>query len=275
MKRASVKELDEILGKEIPVLDHGFIRVVDYMGDDHAIVQAARVSYGKGTKTINHDSGLIKYLMRHYHTTPFEMCDIKLHVKVPIFIARQWLRHRTASVNEYSARYSLLDNEFYIPEQDKLGVQSTTNKQGREKGEIDLEQIIEEIRQSSEISYSCYEKLLDKGLARELARMCINLNVYTQFYWKINLHNLLHFIHLRADSHAQYEIVEYANVIADIVKKWTPITYNAFIEYRQEAGHFSKSALKLLNRMINGEQVSQKDSGLSKREWDEVMSKLN
>ena len=244
--RATVPSLEEILYKPLAALDHGFVRVIDYMGDDTAIVQSARVSYGKGTKKISNDKGLIKYLMRHWHSTPFEMCEIKLHVKLPIFIARQWIRHRTANVNEYSARYSILDKEFYIPSVENLASQSQINKQGRAENlsPEEAEKVIELLKSDAEQTYRNYEVMLNEnsdgetldessmGIARELARMNLTLNTYTQWYWKIDLNNLLHFLALRADAHAQYEIRVYADIILDIVKKWVPVTYEAFEDYR-------------------------------------------
>ena len=287
-KRPTVPALDEILGEAIPVLDKGFIRVVDYMGDDDAIVQAARVSYGKGTKKKSQDRGLIRYLMRHRHTTPFEMCEIKLHCKLPMFVARQWIRHRTANVNEYSARYSILDNEFYIPEREHLAAQSIENNQGR--GQLlegkEADEVLEILNRTAEEGYNNYIKMLNvddegnkiegsrKGLARELARSNLPINCYTQWYWKIDLHNLLHFIALRADPHSQYEIQSYADVMSDIVRKWMPIAYEAFESYRKFSASFSREAIDVVKRMIDGEEVTQEQSGLSKREWSEVMRVL-
>lgn len=283
-RRATVPALEDILYEALPVLDHGFVRLVDYMGDDSSIVQAARVSYGKGTKHVTQDAGLIKYLMRHWHSTPFEMCEIKFHVKLPIFIARQWIRHRTANVNEYSARYSVLDNEFYMPEQQHLCAQSKINNQGR--GEVltgaEAAHVLNLLREDALRNYSHYEEMLNcdqsgnvldesrDGLARELARMNLSLNFYTQWYWKIDLHNFMHFLRLRADSHAQYEIRAYADLMTDILKKWVPLAYDAFVEYRQGGGHLSKTGLEVVKRMIQGEKVEQASSGLSKREWDEL-----
>ena len=213
----------------IPVLDHGLIRVVDYMGDDRAITQAARVSYGAGTKHVSSDEGLIRYLMRHWHSTPFEMCEIKLHVKLPVFVARQWIRHRTANVNEYSARYSILDREFYIPAPEHLAAQSKQNNQGRGEtlqGE-EAARVLDILKGDSARAYDHYEAMLSQdgqaGLARELARMNLPANVYTQWYWKVDLHNLFHFLRLRADPHAQYEIRVYADAICEVVKDWVPM----------------------------------------------------
>lgn len=282
-RRPTVTALDEMLHTALPVLDHGFVRVVDYMGNDAAIVQAARVSYGKGTRRLSEDRGLIRYLMRHWHTTPFEMCELKLHVKLPIFVARQWIRHRTANVNEYSARYSILDREFYIPEADQIAPQSTTNKQGRaEPSTGDAAEAIRTLLQKdSETAYSHYLWMLNEsdaadhdpdrpGVARELARIGLGLNTYTQWYWKVDLHNLLRFLRLRADPHAQYEIRAYADVILDIVRQWVPVTHEAFLEYQMGAFSLSASAVQLVRRALAGDKISFENSGLSKREWDEL-----
>ncbi|WP_265043527.1 FAD-dependent thymidylate synthase [Wolbachia endosymbiont (group A) of Scambus nigricans] len=276
-KRTIVKEIDAILYEEHKVLDHGFIRVVDYMGSDSAIVQAARVSYGKGTKQISQDEALIKYLMRHHHTTPFEMCEIKFHVKLPIFVARQWIRHRTANVNEYSARYSILDNEFYTPKPEQVAKQSDNNKQGSgEAFDPDTsKEIIDSLTNDSNLVYSHYEKFIEQGLAREIARTNLMLNYYTQFYWKIDLHNLLHFLKLRADKHAQYEIRVYAEVMLDIIKKWVPLAYNAFVEYCLESACISRTGLEIIRKLIKGENVTREKSNIGKREWGELMSILD
>jgi len=287
--RVTVSELEDILYKPLNVLDHGFVRVIDYMGDDSAIVQSARVSYGKGTKKISNDKGLIKYLMRHRHSTPFEMCEIKFHVKLPIFIARQWIRHRTANVNEYSARYSILDKEFYIPSIENLASQSTLNNQGR--GEVltdeEASNVISILKNDAEQTYSNYETLLNEnsegvvlddnksGIARELARMNLTLNTYTQWYWKIDLNNLLHFLTLRADDHAQYEIRAYANVMLDLVKKWVPITYSAFEDYRIGGTELSAKEVSLLKKIIKGERFSFEEEGITKREWAELQKKFD
>lgn len=274
-KRVGSTELEKILYKTVPVLDYGFIRVIDYMGNDSSIVQAARVSYGAGTKQVNEDRGLINYLMRHGHTTPFEMCEIKLHVKLPIFVMRHWVRHRTANINEYSARYSVLSNEFYIPELSKIAEQSKTNKQGRTDDAMPQEDKLEISKTLAEFSEQAYEKyshmLNDLGLTRELARTILPVNVYTEMYWKIDLHNLFHFLRLRADSHAQYEIQCYANAILDIVKAWVPFAYDAFINYRKNSVSVSKKCVDLNKRMLQGEKISQEISGLSKGEWREFI----
>ena len=280
--------IEKILYEVFPALDHGFVRVVDYMGDDQAIVQAARVSYGKGTTRVSEDRGLIRYLMRHRHSTPFEMCEIKLHVKLPMFIARQWIRHRTASINEYSARYSVLDKEFYIPEEKDLAVQSKSNKQGR--GDTlsakDSEEALFLLKRDAEKSYETYEYLLNEsqkgevldnnrdGLSRELARINLTLNTYTQWYWKTNLHNLMNFIFLRADSHAQYEIRVYADIIYKIMESWVPITAEAFKSYRSGSVELSAEAMDVIKLMLSGNKVNQKESGLSLREWNELLNYL-
>ncbi len=258
-----------------PVLDHGLVRVIDYMGDDAAITQAARVSYGRGTKAVSNDEGLIRYLMRHWHSTPFEMCEVKFHVKLPVFVARQWIRHRTANVNEYSARYSILDREFYIPAPEHLAAQSTVNNQGR--GELlegeEAARVLDILREDAMRSYDHYEGMLSqegqKGLARELARMNLPANVYTQWYWKIDLHNLFHFLRLRADAHAQYEIRAYAEVMCEIVKDWVPLAYGAFEDYRLGGVALSQKAIDVLRRRLKGEVVTQETSGMSKGEWRE------
>ena len=287
-KRVTVVELENILYEAIPILDHGFIRVIDYMGDDTSIVQAARVSYGKGTKKVSTDSGLIKYLMRHWHGTPFEMCEIKYHVKLPIFIARQWIRHRTANVNEYSARYSILDKEFYLPSLENLAAQSQSNRQGR--GDVltgeQAKKVLDLLKKDAEQTYDNYETMLNErydgsvidekqvGLARELARMNLTLNTYTQWYWKTDLLNLMNFLRLRADHHAQFEIRAYADAMLDTVKRWVPITYDAFLDYRVGGTEVSSKGKKIIQKLISGEEVDVEKSGLSKREWNELMSAL-
>ncbi|MGH7055296.1 MAG: FAD-dependent thymidylate synthase [Stellaceae bacterium] len=319
-RRATVAALEEILYAPVPVLDHGFVRVIDYMGDDAAVVQAARVSYGRGTKRVSEDQGLVNYLMRHRHTTPFEMCEIKFHVKLPIFVARQWIRHRTANVNEYSARYSILDKEFYVPDLDYLetrlreqrieqaaargqpnlfpeieqsqprhtAAQSKSNRQGREEvlSPEEARQVLQWIKEESTRDYTVYTKLLNKdasgniidenrhGLARELARIVLPTNIYTQWYWKTDLHNLMHFLSLRADSHAQYEIRAYAEIMLDILKRWVPLTHAAFVEYQKEAALISRTGLAVIRRLLAGEAVDQPSSGLSQREWRELMALL-
>ncbi|MDP2083865.1 MAG: FAD-dependent thymidylate synthase [Gemmobacter sp.] len=273
--RAVSEGMEAHLYRAHQVLDHGFIRVIDYMGDDAAIVQAARVSYGAGTKHVQNDEGLIRYLMRHWHSTPFEMCEIKLHVKLPVFVARQWIRHRTANVNEYSARYSILDREFYIPAPEQLAAQSTVNNQGR--GAVlegaEAARVLEVLKRDAGQAYDSYESMLSQdgkqGLARELARMNLPMNIYTQWYWKTDLHNLFHFLRLRADAHAQYEIRVYAEAIAACVRDWVPLAYAAFEDYRMGGATLSAKAIAVLRRRLAGEVVEQADSGMSKGEWRE------
>ena len=287
-RRAVAPELEEILYQPIAALDHGFVRVVDYMGDDGAVVQAARVSYGRGTKRVREDRGLIRYLMRHRHTTPFEMCEIKYHVKLPIFVARQWIRHRTANVNEYSARYSILDNEFYVPAPADLAAQSQTSRQGRGaalEGKEAL-RVLELLRDDAERAYGHYVEMLNEdeagnvidpdrsGLARALARMNLSLNFYTQWYWKIDLFNLLHFLGLRADDHSQYEIRVYARAMMETVKRWVPLTFEAFMDYQMGGAALSAAGLEAVKRLLAGEEVTQETSGLAKREWRELMAVL-
>jgi thymidylate synthase (FAD) len=289
-RRATVPALEDMLFTPIEVLDHGFVRVIDYMGDDGAVVQAARVSYGKGTRRTSEDRGLIRYLMRHRHTTPFEMCEIKYHVKLPIFVARQWIRHRTANVNEYSARYSILDKEFYVPAPEQLAAQSVSNRQGR--GDVlegeEAARVLDMLREDAEQTYAHYEEMLNEdadgnprdesrqGLARELARMNLTLNTYTQWYWKCDLHNLLHFLSLRADSHAQYEIRVYADAMLKTVEAWTPLAYEAFRDYRMGGVHLSAAGLDVVKKLIAGEDAEavREASGLSAREWRELMDSL-
>ncbi len=282
--RATVPALEAMLYTAIPVLDHGFVRVVDYMGDDAAVVQAARVSYGRGTRRVSEDEGLIRYLMRHRHSTPFEMCEIKYHVKLPIFVARQWIRHRTANVNEYSARYSVMDREFYIPAPEQLAAQSADNRQGR--GAVlagdEAAAVLGLLRRDASTAYDDYAWMLNEegadparqGLARELARMNLTLNTYTQWYWKTDLHNLLGFLQLRADAHAQYEIRVYAEAMLQSVAAWVPASYAAFCDYRLGAATFSAAMLAVLRRRLAGETVGQAESGLSKREWSELEAAL-
>jgi len=287
-RRPTVPALEELLYQALPVLDRGFVRVIDYMGDDGAVVQAARVSYGRGTKKVSEDRGLIHYLLRHRHSTPFEMCEIKFHVKLPIFVARQWIRHRTANVNEYSARYSVLDNEFYIPAPEQLAAQSSANRQGR--GDVlegaEAQRVLALLREDAAQAYAHYEEMLNEredgsrldesrqGLARELARMNLSLNFYTQWYWKTDLHNLLHFLSLRADPHAQYEIRVYAERMLDVVAKWVPITHEAFLQHRLHAVTLSAAAMAAVKRMLAGETVTPENSGLGKREWAELQAVL-
>ena len=286
-RRVTVPAMEALLYQPIPVLDHGFIRVIDYMGDDAAVVQAARVSYGAGTKKVREDAGLINYLMRHRHTSPFEMCELKIHVKMPIFVARQFLRHRVASANETSGRYSILDREFYMPVSEHLGAQAKTNRQGRGDvlNDAEAERVLALLREDAARAYTHYEEMLNEingeivdperqGLARELARMNLPVSLYTQLYWKMDLHNLLHFLNLRADSHAQYEIRVYAEALLDVVKQWVPLTHAAFMDYRMGAYELSAKGLAVVRRRLRGEQVERESSGMSPGEWRELMETL-
>ena len=279
------KGLEGILYRPLKVLDKGFVRVVDYMGNDASVVQAARVSYGKGTKKKSEDEGLIRYLLRHRHTTPFEMCEIKIHVKLPIFIARQWIRHRTASINEYSARYSILEDEFYIPKKNHLAQQSLINKQGRgnELDEVTSNKVLNILKEDSYRCYNNYTWMLNEknskefqkeraSLSRELARINLTLNTYTQWYWKIDLHNFMHFVSLRADSHSQFEIREYGKLLLKILSKWTPLTYKAFLSYRLKSTELSMEAIEVIKKIITGKKVTKSTSNLSSREWKELES---
>jgi thymidylate synthase (FAD) len=292
-QRPSSDFMDGELGQTRDILDHGFVRVVDYMGNDDAVVQAARVSYGSGTKSVSDDRGLIRYLMRRWHTTPFEMCEIKLHVKLPVFVARQWIRHRTANVNEYSARYSILDKEFYFPEREQLMYQSLDNKQGRsgQLADQDADAVLDMLRDDAENAYTSYEAMIEDqgeggiGLARELARINLPTNIYTQWYWKVDVHNLMHFLRLRADPHAQYEIRVYADAICEILKGWMPHTYEAFVDYQLEAKSFSRMEMEALQKLLNNccEEMSLTPirdmlpamTGMSKREQTEFLQKLD
>ena len=271
--RPTVAAMETRLSAATPCLDHGFVRVVDYMGGDDAIVQAARVSYGSGTRRQSQDRDLIRYLMRHRHTTPFEMCEVKLHVKLPIFVARQWIRHRTASVNELSGRYSLLDREFYVPPAHSLAVQSTRNKQGRGASLSPQEaaEVLSIMKEDALRSHDHYESLMDRfSLARELARLELSLNFYTQWYWKIDLHNLLHFLRLRLHPHAQEEIRIYAGIIGDIVRDWVPTTWEAFQDFQLDAVTLSGPAVRTLRLLLRREEASPSQAGVSRREWQEI-----
>jgi len=279
-------ELEKVLYQPFEVLDHGFVRVIDYMGNDSSVVQAARVSYGQGTKKVNADKALINYLIANRHTTPLEMCEIKFHIKLPIFVARQWIRHRTASVNEYSARYSIVEDEFYVPKAENLSAQSKINHQGRDENNVlnvaESKRVLEILKNDALKSYDHYLEMINQdsagnivdkdkeGLARELARMNLPLSCYTQWYWKIDLHNLLHFLNLRADSHAQYEIRVYAQIMLNLVQKWVPHCFEAFVKHHKNGQNISQPALEVIKKMLKGEKVAQENSGLSMREWNEL-----
>lgn len=283
MERTTNPQLDKILGKEYRCLDYGFVRLIDYMGSDESIVHAARVSYGKGTKKVLEDRGLIRYLMRHQHTTPFEMVEFKFHCKLPIFVARQWIRHRTASVNEYSLRYSEAPNEFYIPEPDAIRLQSKTNRQGRSDQSVHPElqdKVLEILKRHTQLLWDDYQELEQSEIARELARINLPVSLYTEWYWKIDLHNLLHFLELRLDPTAQYEIRVYAQAIAEIVKIGLPLTWEAFEDYILQAKNFSRIEMELIQNALtqlpskpDWEKWAQ-SKGLSKREIREFLDKI-
>jgi len=280
MAHAENKAADDLLDREFKVLDHGFIRLVDYMGSDQAISQAARVSYGEGTKKVSEDRSLIRYLMRRRHTSPFEMVEFKFHVKLPIFVARQWIRHRSASVNEYSGRYSIMREEFYRPEPKEIRFQSDVNRQGRSERETpdDMKaRFLSHLEASQRGQYEEYHRFVEEGLARELARINLPLSLYTEWYWKIDLHNLFHFLRLRLDRHAQKEIRAYADVMADMVKIVCPIAYEAFEDYILNARTFSASEMTILGeylREIKIDMDSLVTRGLSKREAGEFLAKV-
>lgn len=276
--RPTSAAMEELLFRTLPVLDHGFVRVIDYMGDDSSIVQAARVSYGRGTKTTSDDRALIRYLVRHRHTSPLEMAEIKLHVKLPIFVARQWIRHRTASVNEVSARYSILDREFYIPSVEHVAAQNSLNKQGRgeQLSYEDAQHAQRLIFENGYREFNLYEKLLAEpesnglGVARELARTVLPLSTYTQWYWKCDLHNLLHFLALRMDPHAQLEMRLYADAIAKIVQAWVPLAWEAFVDYRLEGATLSRMELAAVQQLVEGKAPDLSEmSEREKREFNE------
>jgi len=280
MARVDNPQADDILDKEFPCLNAGFVRLVDYMGGDESIVQAARVSYGKGTKSVNEDRGLIRYLMRHLHTTPFEMVELKFHVKLPIFVARQWIRHRTANVNEYSGRYSVMKDEFYVPEHHAIHFQNLKNKQGRREDDVPSElrgRVLDLLISSQGKLYKEYEEMLDSDIARELARINLPLSMYTEWYWKIDLHNLFHFLRLRIDPHAQYEIRVYGEAMAEITKKVAPMAWEAFEDYILKSERFSRLELNVIADELAGKTFTKESvepKGLKGREADEFLEKL-
>ncbi len=278
LPRPTVPEVEAILGVPIPVLDHGFVRLIDYMGNDAAIVQAARVSYGAGTKKVSEDKALIRYLLRHKHTSPFEMVEVKLHIKAPIFVARQWVRHRTASANEISGRYSILSDEMYLPDDTQISFQSSDNKQGRSTTEVPdalRERVRELLLAGQRESYAAYQELIDAEIARELARIALPVSVYTEWYWKMNLHNLFHFLALRTDAHAQFEIRIFAEAICLIVQRLAPVAYGAFIDYARDATHLSAPERQIVARVLRGEAIAPEDwAGIGKRERAEFAHKF-
>lgn len=280
MAHARNEAADALLDKEFRVLDRGFVRLVDYMGGDEAIVQAARVSYGEGTKKVHEDRGLIRYLMRHKHTTPFEMVEFKFHVKLPIFVARQWIRHRSANVNEYSGRYSIMKEEFYVPEPENIQRQSERNKQGRSEEEVPPEiqrKFIDYLNSSQKDAYDRYLEFVDQGIARELSRINLPLSLYTEWYWKIDLHNLFHFLRLRLDEHAQMEIREFAKVMSEMVRAVCPLAWEAFRDYSLTAETFSGPELALMQEQLAAVPQDLRqltEDGLSKGEAQEFQEKL-
>jgi thymidylate synthase (FAD) len=268
MAHVIVPEAEAILDKEFKVLDKGFVRLVDYLGGDERIVQSARVSYGAGTKSVREDKGLINYLMRHLHTSPFEQVLFTFHCKMPIFVARQWVRHRTARLNEISGRYSIMESEFYVPTEADVRYQSKQNKQGRSEDDVPPElrrRVIEILTRGQQTAYDEYSQLLDDDIARELARINLPLSLYTQWYWQIDLHNLFHFLKLRLDSHAQYEIRAYGEAMAEMVKAVAPLAWDAFEEHRLYGAHFSRSEVDEIRNLIRGTPVELK--GRNRREF--------
>ncbi len=268
-----VPEAEEILDKEYPVLDHGFVRLVDYLGSDQRIVQSARVSYGEGTKTYRQDKGLINYLLRNDHTSPFEQVVFTFHVKMPIFVARQWTRHRTARMNEISGRYSVMKDEVYIPECEHIALQSEDNKQGRASEPVDketAEKVQSLMKEDAARAFGNYHQMLDMGIAREISRIDLPLSLYTEFYWEIDLHNLFHFLKLRLDGHAQYEIREYARIMLEIIRKVCPIATEAFENHKLNGRSFSGREMEALRVMLEG-----KECPLEKREREIFLEKLN
>ena len=262
----------------VKVLDHGFVRLVDVMGDDSSIVQSARVSYGKGTKTVNQDEGLIRYLMRHKHTTPFEMVEFKFHCRMPIFVARQWIRHRTANVNEMSARYSEMPDIFYTPSPELCTTQSAQNKQGGTGIQVSDPEATAKTFKDAQVSiYDDYKQYLEQDMRRELARVNLPVSLYTEWYWKIDLHNLFHFLKLRLDSHAQFEIRVFAEAMADMVKEYVPLAWKAFEDYQLNSMALSQLEVAEIRALLEGLEVD--SSGLeeriaNKRERKEFVEKL-
>jgi thymidylate synthase (FAD) len=278
MPRVTTPEAEGLLDKEIPCLDKGFVRLVDYLGGDERIVQSARVSYGAGTKTLREDKGLINYLMKNDHTSPFEQVILTFHCKMPVFVARQWVRHRTARLNEISGRYSVMKDEFYLPEADQVRLQSQVNKQARGDEVIppdDALALIGRLEREQKETYSHYEEMIESGLARELARINLPLSLYTEWYWQIDLHNLFHFIHLRADAHAQYEIRVYAEALAECAKAVAPLAYEAFEEHRMYAVKFSRSECRALAEMLEGKHptLEEKPMAAFKKKLDSLCPK--
>ncbi len=285
MARVQVPEADAIVDQEFSVLDHGFVRLVDYLGGDARIVQAARVSYGGGTKTFRQDRGLINYLMRNRHTSPFEQVVLTFHAKMPVFVARQWVRHRTARLNEISGRYSVMEDQFYLPDSAHINAQSTTNRQGRDHDPLPPEvsgELRNELASEQRAAYERYEDKISRGLAREVARINLPLSLYTQWYWQIDLHNLFHFLELRLDPHAQYEIRAYAEVILDIARRVAPLACEAFEEHRRKAVSLSGRELDAVRSLLGGAEgiddaalrAAAEEAGLSGKAIERFVEKL-
>ncbi len=282
MARAVVPAAEELLDQYLPVLDRGFVRLVDYLGSDARIVQAARVSYGEGTKTVREDKGLINYLIRNQHTSPIEQVVLTFHCKLPIFVARQWIRHRTARLNELSGRYSVMQDEFYLPDAERVREQNRDNKQGSGASlpPAEARRILAALKVEQAHAYSHYGELIAEGVARELARINLPLSLYTEWYWQIDLHNLFHFLKLRLDAHAQFEIREYATRLAQCAKAVAPLAYDAFEEHMLYSARFSRSELAVLRKMLAAEKAWGAESGLSEltkmpqKRIDEFRAKL-
>ena len=273
MAHIIVPEAEKILDKEIKVLDHGFVRLVDYMGSDARIVQTARVSYGEGTKTLREDAGLIDYLLRHEHTSPFEHVIFEFHAKMPIFVARQWIRHRTARLNEISGRYSVIKDEFYVPDSSSINFQNKDNKQGRAVDDVPdnlKDKVISILSKDQEAVYKNYEEMIDDDIARELARINLPLSTYTEWYWQMDLKNMFHFLKLRMDHHAQWEIQEYGRAMAKIVKAVCPLAYESFEKHMVNGARFSEHELNAIRLMLDG-----KENPLEGRKLKEFEQKLN
>ena len=273
MAHIIVPEAEKILDKEIKVLDHGFVRLVDYMGSDARIVQTARVSYGDGTKTLREDAGLIDYLLRHEHTSPFEHVIFEFHAKMPIFVARQWIRHRTARLNEISGRYSVIKDEFYVPDSSSINFQNKDNKQGRAVDDVPdslKDKVISILSKDQEAVYKNYEEMIDDDIARELARINLPLSTYTEWYWQMDLKNMFHFLKLRMDHHAQWEIQEYGRAMAKIVKAVCPLAYESFEKHMVNGARFSEHELNAIRLMLDG-----KENPLEGRRLKEFEQKLN
>lgn len=275
MAHIIVPQAEAILDKEFKVLDKGFVRLVDYLGGDDRIVQAARVSYGEGTKTVREDKALIDYLISHEHTSPFEQVVLTFHCKMPIFVARQWIRHRTARLNEISGRYSVMEDEFYTPEKEQVLFQSKSNRQGRDVEEVPEQlkgKVLDILINGQTTAYGDYQKLIDEGIARELSRINLPLSLYTQWYWQIDLSNLFHFLKLRMDYHAQWEIRQYANVMAEITKSVAPLAYDAFETHMLNSVTFSGQELKALKLQMEGKEHQL--SGIYKSEYEAKITKI-